>query len=213
MNHIMRKIFVLWASFVVLVYMLYILFAWLYGNKNDNLTKCPEHAKRISLWQKSKFKVKVKSETQEKNKIITRRRKWVIGCRACRSSVHMGWKTIVHIVLVDSLQIATLIYKILRKKGHKGERGKGGKKRLDWRKTIQIYQSYRESYGVSAETRWGKKRWHGSGQKKRNPNIQQINMQDIEVQLQLRLKTCEFLFWGFVILGQKKKESVVVSSE
>lgn len=198
---------------VILVYMLYILFAWLYGNKNDNLTKCPEHAKRISLWHKSKFKVKVKSETQEKNKTINRRRKWVIGCRACRSSVHMGWKTIVHIVLVDSLQIATLIYKILRKKRPRGRKRKRGKEKTRLKENNSDLSIISGIIWRLRRNTVGKKKWHGSGQKKRNPNIQQINMQDIEVQLQLRLKTCEFLFWGFVILGQKKKESVVVSSE
>lgn len=79
----------------------------------------------------TKVKVKVKSETQ-KNKTINRRRKWLIGCRACRSSVHMDRKTIVHIVLIDPLQIAARVYKILRKKATRvEEKKKKGKKRLD----------------------------------------------------------------------------------
>lgn len=88
-----------------------------------------------------KSKVKVKSESQEKKKRIDKRRKWVIGCRACKSSVHMDCKTIDHkcTVLVDSLQIAALIYKIPRKKPQ-GRKKKVGKKDLDRReKKLQIY--------------------------------------------------------------------------
>lgn len=141
---------------VILVYMLYMLLLD-YMETRMTISQSAQNMQSKSLYDKKSrsSKVKVKSKTQ-KNKTINRRRKWLIGCRACRSSVHMDCKTIVHTVLIDSLQIAARIYKILRKKSHKAERKKKGGKEKTRLKERNSDLSYRESYGVSAETRWKK---------------------------------------------------------
>lgn len=84
-----------------------------------------------SLYDKSQDQSQGQSQERDSNnKTINRRRKWLIGCRACRSSVHMDCKTIVHTVLIDPLQSAAGVYKILRKKATRVKENKG-KKRLD----------------------------------------------------------------------------------